>query len=142
VHVVHHLCPFLSKSECVENIQKGNFTKPSRSHSVGHMRSGTRNKADIRLRMLHAILVAITKWDLTQIFVQSPSFYFTFCNYCKLTEAATFSQSSALCVISVSACGYGSHLKSSREIHIDLVASKVILKFTPWFVTIVHVVKI
>ena len=96
----------------------------------------------IKFNMPNAIFRYYHKSKLTQIFVQQPSFYFTFRKYCTLTKAANFSQSTAVCVISVSAFRYGSHLKSSRVIHINVVPTKVIIMFTPWFVTISHVVKI
>jgi hypothetical protein len=86
--------------------------------------------------------VTITKSKLTQIFVQSPSFYFTFSKYRTLIKAANSSQSAAVCVISISAFRYGSHLKTSRVIHIDVVPTKVIIIFTLWFVIFGHVVKI
>ena len=59
-----------------------------------------------------------------------------------LKKSCTFSWSTAVCVISVSVFRYGSHLKSLRVIHTDVVPTKVIIMFTTWLVTISHVVKI
>jgi len=74
--------------------------------------------------------VTITKSKLTQISVQYSSYYFTFCKYYTLTKAANFSWSTAVCVISVSAFVYGSHLKNSRVIHIDFVPTKRLFPYT------------